>query len=367
MKKLKRNHPVQVLPVQASPVLYALLSGALRPRRDITLLPGVSNPAGVRDRILEHHPDVILLDLALPEVAGAELLRDLREHHPIPVIACSGSSAQDAQRALTVIEQGVLDVVVLPSAFGAEQIRQLGDELALKIHAAVDAAHPVPTPRFAEVPAAGLSFHAAGIHSHRHLIVIGASTGGTEALRILLTHMPSDAPAIAIVQHMPAFFTPAFAERLNLAGPLRVGEAVNGQRLHPGRAVIARGDTHLTVRRDTRGWVARYTHQRRVNRHCPSVDELFDSAVQAAGRYAVGILLTGMGADGARGLLRLREAGALTVAQDAESCAVFGMPKAAQELGAAELIGPPQAIARLVVQALAGRQRCSASAPAARH
>ena len=359
---MKSDGPISVLLAQASALFHTLVSGALRRYRDINVLPGAGDVPELRDRILDHHPDVVLFDLALPEAAAAELLRSLREYYPVPIIACSGSSKRDAQRALAVIEQGALDVVVKPSGIGSEPVRRLGEELAVKIHTAVDEARPVPTPQFGKALAAGLSFRTAGVHPHRHLIVIGASTGGTEALRTLLMHMPPDSPTVIIVQHMPALFTPAFAERLNLSSPLQVSEAVAGDRLTAGRAVIARGDTHLTVCRNARGWLARYTHQRLVNRYCPSVDELFDSAVEAAGKNAVGILLTGMGDDGAGGLLRLRQAGALTVAQDAESCVVFGMPKAAQQLGAADLTGPPETIPRLVVQALASRRRRSASA-----
>jgi two-component system chemotaxis response regulator CheB len=358
---LKSEGPISVLPVQASPLFHTLASGVLCRHRDINVLPGAGDVAELRERILDHHPDVVLFDLALPEAAAAELLRSLREYCSVPIIACSGSGNGDAQRALAVIEQGVLDIVVKPCGSGAEPVHRLGEELAQKIRTAVDEARPVPPPQSAKARAAGLSFRAAGVCPDRHLIVMGASTGGTEALRTLLMHMPSDSPTVAIVQHMPALFTRAFAERLNLSSPLQVSEAVAGDRLTAGRAVVARGDTHLAVWRNPGGWVARYTHQRLVNRHCPSVDELFGSAVKAAGKNAVGILLTGMGHDGARGLLRLRQAGALTVAQDAESCVVFGMPKAAQQLGAAELTGPPEAIPRLVIQALASRRHRSAS------
>jgi len=362
---LKSDGPISVLLVQASPLLHRLVSGALRRYRDINVLPGAGDVAELHDRILDHHPDVALFDLALPEAAAAELLRSLRECCRVPIIACSGSSKRETQRALAVIEPGALDIVVKPS--GPEPVHRLGQELAQKIRTAVEEARPVPPAQSGKALAAGLSFRAAGVCPHRYLIVIGASTGGTEALRTLLMHMPPDSPTVAIVQHMPALFTRAFAERLNLSSPLQVSEAVAGDRLTAGRAVVARGDTHLAVWRNAHGWVAQYTHQRLVNRHCPSVDELFDSAIKAVGKNAVGILLTGMGHDGAGGLLRLRQAGALTVAQDAESCVVFGMPKVAQQLGAAELTGPPEAIPRLVIQALASRRHHSASAVPSAH
>ncbi len=367
MRKLKSVNPINALPVQASPLFHTLVLGALSRYHEINVLPGAGAAVEVRDRILDYHPEVILFDLALLKANGTELLHSLRENYPVPIIACSGSSKRDARHAIAVIEQGVLDVVVKPSGLGSEPVRKLGEELARKIHTAVNDARPVPKLRIDKARAGGPSFRAIGISPYRHLIVIGASTGGTEALRTLLMHMPADSPAIAIVQHMPALFTPAFAERLNLSSPLKVSEAVDGDLLSSGRAVIARGDTHLTVCHSARGWVARYTHQRPVNRHCPSVDQLFDSAVKSAGKNAIGILLTGMGDDGARGLLRLRQAGALTVAQDARSCVVFGMPKVAQQLGAADLTGSPETIPHLVIQALAMRKRRSANASASVH
>jgi len=367
---LRSDGPINVLIVHAAPLFHTLVAGALRRCDDLVILPPAGSLPEMRDAILAHHPDVIVLDLALPEPEARELLAALREHYPVPVIACSGSSKADGQRALAAIEAGALDVIVKPPGDGAASVRSLGRELAEKLRAAVREARPVrPVPPGAEAGApwlARVSFRAAGINPARHLIVIGASTGGTEALRVLMSQMPADAPPIAIVQHMPAFFTPSFAARLDCYSPLCVAEAVDGQPLREGHAVVARGDTHLTVERRPSGWHARYTHHRPVNRHCPSVDTLFDSAVEAAGSSAIGILLTGMGADGAQGLLRLRRCGALTVAQDARSCVVYGMPKAAVELGAAELCGPPEEIPRLVIQGLVSRRRGAAGAAARR-
>lgn len=200
-------------------------------------------------------------------------------------------------------------------------------------------------------------FHAAKIAPRRHLIALGASTGGTEAIAAMLRRVPADFPPLVMVQHMPAGFTKAFAKRLNGLGAVRVSEAADGEVLEPGRAVIARGDTHLVVRAAGTAWVVRYTHQQPVNRHCPSVDVLFDSVARAAGDRAVGILLTGMGDDGARGLLRLRRVGAVTVVQSEASCVVYGMPKVALDLGAARNSAAPESIPGLVLRALRPRVR----------
>lgn len=363
---MKRDGPIRVLAVEASPLFCTLLRGALSRQRRILLVPPAAGLAEVRNRILEFHPDVIVLDLELTESETRTALRELRENYPVPIIACSGSRRQDTRYALEMMEAGLLDVVVKPAGVGSEPVRKLGDELGRKIVSAADESRPVPLSPSRRYVSATLSFRSAGIDPSRHAIVVGASTGGTEALRVLLRNMPLDSPPVVIVQHMPASFTASFAERLNLDTPLRVSEAVEGEPLTPGRAYVARGDTHLTIRWSASRWYARYTNTTPVNRHCPSVDVLFESAVQTVGDRAVGILMTGMGADGARGLLQLHQAGALTIAQNAGSCVVFGMPKVAMQLGAVDLTGAPEEIPQLVAQAMARRARASALTPGAR-
>jgi two-component system chemotaxis response regulator CheB len=360
---LRGDGPIRVLLIQNSRLFSTLLSGALHRYRDIQVLAGASGVIDVRNRLLKDHPDVILLDLALPEPEALQLLALLREHYPVPIIACSGSSKSEGQRALRAIARGALDVVIKPAGLGTEPLRQLGEELAQKVRAAVAEARPVSPGQLRGTPRGGPSFSSAGIDARRYLIVVGASTGGTEAIRLLLSAMPGDAPAIAIVQHIPAMFTQSFAERLDEHSPLEVSEAMEGELLRPGHAVVARGDTHLTVRRRPGGWHTHYAGQRRVNRHCPSVDVLFDSAAEAAEANAVGVLLTGMGADGAQGLRRLRESGALTVAQDAHSCVVYGMPKVAHELNAVDLTGAPEDIPRLMIEALTKRREAATATP----
>lgn len=210
-----------------------------------------------------------------------------------------------------------------------------------------------------------LFFRAAALDPAAHIVAIGASTGGPQALLELLAHAPADFPPVAIVQHMPAGFTKKFAERLDRFSAMTVAEAVEGEPLTPGRALLARGDTQLTVRRAGQAWEVHYTHQQLYNLHCPSVDVLFTSVAETAGARAVGVLLTGMGADGARGLSRLRQAGALTIAQDRDSCAIYGMPKAAVELGAVQFHGSPADIPEIVRRELACRRAQTAVVPLA--
>lgn len=345
---------IRVLIIDDSPLFRTLLTGALNADPALQVLPGANGEAQARERILQYHPDVILLDLDLHSDDSLELLSSLREHYPVPLFVCSRGEGRDGARAMQAIELGALDLLEKPKHGEREELERFGCAVARQIRTA--ARHARPAPRGASaVSSARRSFKVAGLCPDKHLVVIGASTGGTEALNLLLSRAPADFPPTAIVQHMPANFTAPFAARLNQGSQLEIREACEGQKLAPGQAVVARGDTHLTIRRKPDGWSAHYSHQRLVNRHCPSVDELFDSALQAAGRFAVGVLLTGMGADGARGLLKLRRAGALTLAQSKETCVVFGMSKVAIEMGAAERICAPEDVAELILEGLAQR------------
>jgi len=355
---LQTSGPIRVLMIHDSPRWYRRLAGALRATGPVRVFESPPTARALGARVLACHPDAVVLDLALPEHLTLPVLRNLREHYPVPILACS-QRGRDRTSALAAIEQGVLEIVVRPRGWGRGPWRRLAAELAGRLHAAVRHARPV---RSSDSPGRPVrSFRQAGIDPQHHLMVVGASTGGPEALRELLAAMPADAPPIAIVQHMPAMFTKPFAQRLDAACVLSVGQAREGEPLPPGRVVIARGDTHLTVRRGGGGWFAHYTNQQRVNLHCPSVEVLFDSAVLAAGRDAIGVLLTGMGDDGARGLLRLHECGALTAAQDARSCVVDGMPKAARELGAADVVASPADLPGRLIEALARRQEVAAA------
>jgi len=351
---MKTEGPVKVLIIDASTLFGRVLAAELQRAADLRVVASAPDATQARQALLHHQPDVILLDLDLPADESLPLLRNLRRYYPVPVIALCGRAPQSAARAMQAVAAGVLDVLEKPALCTPNTIRALATELAPHLRiAAVDAR--VPPVRRAGPRARAPSFRAAGIDPARHLIVIGASTGGPETLRTLLAQAPPDFPPVAIVQHMPAGFTASFADRLNHSSALTVREARDGDLLTPGHAVVARGDTHLVVRRAGDAWRVHYTHQQPVNRHCPSVDVLFESAVVAAGRDAIGIQLTGMGDDGARGLLKLRQAGAITIAQDRTSCVVYGMPKVAVELGAARHQARPDEIPALVHHLLAAR------------
>ena len=352
--------PIQILIADDSPLFCRLLAKELNQHAGIHVVAKACDALRAREQILQHRPDVIILDLELGNGAGLNLLRKLRMFYPVPVIACSGSTSHGGPLAMKAMALGALEVVAKPSTSDARALGKLGIELAAKIRMAAAEAKPVPVARLAT----GLrpaSFRAAGLNSARYLIAIGASTGGPEAIRALLANAPADFPPVVIVEHMPASFTPSFAQRLDQYSDLSVTEARDGETIGPGRAVLARGDTHLIVRRAGADWRVRYTHQQLVNRHCPSVDVLFDSVATAAGRVAVGILLTGMGDDGARGLFRMRAQGAITIAQDRASCVVYGMPKVAVELGAVAHTAHPEQMPGLVQQALLARDRAGAN------
>ena len=350
---------VRVLIVDDSPLFCRMLGQELERNPRIKVAAKAYDAKATREQVLRHRPDVITLDLELPDVDGLHILRELRAHYPVPVIICSGTTSRGGPKALRAIELGALDVVIKPGPETPNALHTLGEELSAKILMAAAEARPAP-PRECVGPGS-LSF--AGLFAGRYLVAIGASTGGTEAIRALLAAAPADHPAVIIVQHMPANFTASFAERLNRFSAMEVTEARDGDALVPGRAVVARGDTHLTVKRCPDGWKARYTHQELVNRHCPSVNVLFQSVAETVGRQAIGVLLTGMGDDGALGLLEMRERGGLTIAQDPASCVVYGMPKAAAQMGAVMHQMPPEKVPMAVYRALRKRTPTPVTTP----
>jgi two-component system chemotaxis response regulator CheB len=361
---VRRDGAIRVLVIDDSPLLARALAAELDRCADLHAVGGSGEIGQVRQQLLQYHPDVIILDLELRSSDPLGLLRKLRAHYPVPVLAHRAHAPDGALREKRALELGVLEIVPRPASLRPAALHAHARELAHKVRLAAALVRPVPPPVAA---AATPGFRAAGLDPARFLVAIGASTGGTEAVRALLARAPGDFPPAVIVQHMPAGFTRAFGQRLSGLCALSVAEALEGEVLHAGHAVIARGDTHLVVRRAGPAWCVRYTDQRPANRHCPSVDVLFDSVAAAAGRQAVGVLLTGMGADGARGLLKLRRAGALTIGQSASTCVVYGMPKVAADLGAVMYTAAPEDIPQLIVRALRERAGARAAALAAAH
>jgi len=344
-----------VLIVDDSAVVRTVLSRALSKESDIKVIGSAKDPYEARELIIAFRPNVIILDIEMPRMDGLTFLRKLQEHYPVPVIMCSGVAPANSAAALKAIELGAIDIVAKTGG-GSRDIRRLGVDLADKIRAAA-VAMPVPPSIPVSTRATPTSCRASGIDPSRYLVAVGASTGGTEAIKELLSHMPADFPPVVIVQHMPQGFTRSFAERLNQFSAMTVAEATDGDTLAPGKAFVARGEVQMHVVCDTGRLRLRYGTDELVNRHCPSVDVLFDSVIQCAPRRAVGVIMTGMGADGAKGLLRLRQTGAITIGQTRESCVVYGMPKVAFELGAVQHTASPAAIPHTVLDAIVQREK----------
>ncbi len=336
---------IRVLIVDDSALVRTILSREMARDPEIEIIGAASDAYEARDMIVAHRPDVITLDVEMPRMSGLEFLDRLMKNYPVPVIMFSTLTYAGAKAALEALEKGAVDVMHKPD-HTSTAIREVMDQLIDKVKAAHRAIRR-PRPVFREASRIN-SLRARGVEPNRHLIAIGASTGGTEALASILANMPADSPPTVIVQHMPEGFTAAFAERLNRKSPMNVIEAPESVPLEPGMAVLAHGNYHLTIEKRGNGWLARSRTGPLVCRHRPSVEVLFQSVAKAAGSSAVGVMLTGMGADGADGMLAMHQAGASTIAQDERSCVVFGMPKEAIQRGGVDrvvsLVNIPQAI-----------------------
>jgi two-component system chemotaxis response regulator CheB len=340
---LLHRGPIKVLLIDSAPVYRTRLLTALGADSDLAPLEGAANTAQARQSVLTGHPDVIILDLGLTRGDALAFLRKLREHYPVPVFVTCEAGSQRASAALRAIELGALEILAKPRPGDQSAFDKLVATLSRRMKDAVAHARPVPPPHVPRTRTPQ-SWRSAGVDPSRWVVAVGASTGGTEAIRAFLTHVPPDFPPVIITQHMPAGFTRNFAERLDAHSPLHVTEAAGGESLTPGMALVARGDTHLELRRRGRGFGVVYGGQNLVNNHCPAVGVMFDSIAQHAGSAGIGVLLTGMGADGAQGLLNIRRAGGLTFAQDERSCVVFGMPKVAFDLNAVQASGTPTSL-----------------------
>jgi len=327
---------ITVLCVDDSALIRSLMAEIINSQPDMVVVATASDPLIARDLVKQHNPDVMTLDVEMPRMDGLDFLEKLMRLRPMPVVMVSSLTERGSEAALRALELGAIDFVTKPRLGLRDGLLAYTDLIAGKIRIAAAARLPVrrPAPASqARVPGeAGLL--RSPLLSTEKLIIIGASTGGTEAIREVLQPLPPDCPGILIAQHMPGGFTRSFAERLNGLCRIAVCEAVQGQRILPGHAYIAPGGFHLSLVRSGANYVAQVDQAPPVNRHRPSVDVLFDSAAQHAGKNAIGVILTGMGRDGAEGLLRMRQAGSFTLAQDEASCVVFGMPREAIALGA---------------------------------
>jgi two-component system, chemotaxis family, protein-glutamate methylesterase/glutaminase len=337
---------IRVLIVDDSAIVRKMLSSSLEGESDIEVVGTAPDPYIARNKIIELSPDVLTLDLEMPRMDGLTFLRKIMQFRPLPVIVISSIAGPASHAAFEALQIGAVEVLAKPS--GPYSVGTLGTTLAYKIRAAARArlrtsGAPMPAPSAPaphQRPANGAA---------KGIIAIGASTGGTEAITQVLMHLPEEVPPVLITQHMPPVFTGYFAERLNKLCPFEVKEATDGDEVVSGRVLIAPGDYHMLLVRQGNSLRVRTDHGPQVCYQRPAVDVMFASVAAVAGKEAVGALLTGMGSDGARGLLKMREAGASTIAQDEESCVVFGMPREAIRLGGAEQVLPLSKIASAIL------------------
>ncbi|MCW5978973.1 MAG: chemotaxis response regulator protein-glutamate methylesterase [Bryobacteraceae bacterium] len=331
---------IRVLVVDDSAIVRKILTESLAAEPDLEVVGSAPDPYVARDKILALQPDVLTLDIEMPRMDGLTFLKKLMHHHAMPVIVISSIGQASCQAAIEAMRLGAVEVLAKPS--GPYSVGELRASLAMKIRAA--SASRVRREALAaqqvhktESPLAGT---AAGAFHPYTVIAIGASTGGTEAIEAILTALPEQMPGIVVTQHIPAGFSRAFAERLNRNCRIEVKEAENGDFLRPGRALVAPGDFHMLLRRTDSGYRVSVRGGPRICYQRPSVNVLYASVAEAAGARAVGVILTGMGSDGAEGMLRMKQVGAFNIAQDESSCVVFGMPKEAIRAGGVDQVAP---------------------------
>lgn len=343
----------RVLIVDDSALIRQLLTEVLSADPAIEVVGSAPDPYVAWEKIKQLSPDLITLDVEMPRMDGLSFLQRLMQLRPMPVLMVSSLTEAGCATTLRALELGAVDFVTKPKLDVRSGTVELADELHAKIKAAARAHVQRPVRRTANsAPALTAT---AMLRSTEVVLALGASTGGTEALREVLAALPANSPGIVVVQHMPEHFTTSFAERLDSLCRVRVREAADGDRVLPGHVLLAPGNWQMELTRSGATYKVRVQQTPPVNRHRPSVDVLFDSCARFAGSNAVGALLTGMGADGARGLLAMRRAGAATLAQDEATSVVFGMPKEAIQLGAAEEIVPLPSIAEALLR-LASRR-----------
>jgi len=352
---------IKVLVVDDSAVVRETLTSILAADPQLEVIGAAADPLIAADKMRRQRPDVITLDIEMPRMDGLTFLQQLMSRDPIPVVVCSSLTEQGAETTLKALQYGAVEVITKPR-LGTRQFLQESQVLVCDAVKAAARARLRPlapersevTPKLSADAVLAKVRPGEVIRTTEKVVAVGASTGGTEALRLFLEALPHDAPGIVIVQHMPEHFTAAFARRLDGLCRVAVKEAANGDSVIPGRALIAPGNRHLLLKRSGARYYVEIKDGPLVGRHRPSVDVLFRSAARYAGRNAIGVLMTGMGDDGARGMLELRQAGAVTFAQDEASCIVFGMPKEAIRLGAVDRILPLDELAPAVLRAYRG-------------
>ncbi|NHZ41507.1 protein-glutamate methylesterase/protein-glutamine glutaminase [Massilia aquatica] len=343
---------IKVLIVDDSALIRSVMSEIISSQPDMEVVGVAPDPLVARELIKQTNPDVLTLDVEMPKMDGLDFLEKLMRLRPMPVVMVSSLTERGSEITMRALELGAVDFVTKPKISIQSGMREYTELISDKIRAA-SKARIKPRTVSAEKPSGALPALRNPLTSSEKLIIIGASTGGTEAIREFLMQMPSDCPGILIAQHMPEGFTTSFARRLDTLCKISVREAAGDERVLPGHAYIAPGHSHLLLARSGANYVTRIEQTDPVNRHRPSVDVLFRSAAQAAGKNAVGVILTGMGKDGAAGMLEMKNAGAHNFAQDEASCVVFGMPREAIAMGGTHEVGALTALPGMVLGYLA--------------
>jgi two-component system chemotaxis response regulator CheB len=340
---------IKVLIVDDSAVVRKVFSDELSRERGIKVIGTAPDPYVARDKIVKLKPDVVTLDIEMPRMDGLTFLKKLMKYYPLPVIIVSSLTQKGGKLAMEALSNGALEVISKPSA--SYSVGDMSVQLADKIRAVaqVNVKAGLQSSKKIDKTATASDVRALSVTTNK-IIAIGASTGGTEAIKTVLTALPPNSPGIAIVQHMPAQFTTSFAERLNSLSEITVKEAKDGDSVVNGQALLAPGNYHMLMKRSGARYYVQVKQGPLVHHQRPAVDVLFKSVAQSAGGNAVGIILTGMGSDGASGLLQMKEAGARTIAQNEESCVVFGMPKEAIKLGCVDKVVDIRSVAKTALE-----------------
>jgi two-component system, chemotaxis family, protein-glutamate methylesterase/glutaminase len=351
---------INVLIVDDSALVRQTLTDILSLDPGINVMATAADPLFAARKIIKEKPDVITLDLEMPRMNGLTFLKKLMSHNPIPVVIISSLTAKGAETSIQALELGAIEVIAKPRLATKEFFQESRIRICDAVKAATEAkikkrnsftSTDTLLPKLSADSVISLPQKRISIkETTDKLIIIGASTGGTNAIQVFLEKMPPDCPGIVIVQHMPELFTRSFADRLNGICNIEVTEGTHGEIITPGKAIIAPGNKHLMIRRTGTRYSVEINEGPLVNRHRPSVDVLFRSAAKIAGPNAIGIIMTGMGDDGAKGLLEMKQAGSHTIAQDEATSVVFGMPKVAISLGAASIVLPLEKIAGYTCQ-----------------
>ncbi|VAX15891.1 Chemotaxis response regulator protein-glutamate methylesterase CheB [hydrothermal vent metagenome] len=339
---------IRVLVIDDSSIARQVITSALQSDGSIEVVGSAPDPYVARDKIISLKPDVLTLDVEMPRMDGVSFLQRLMKHHPMPVVMVSSLTQKGAETTMAALEAGAVEIVAKPVQ-EKHNLNEITIELIDKVKSAAQArVKPVSQADIIRKPRPLSSM----VATTNKVVAIGASTGGTEALKDVLSRMPANSPGILVVQHMPETFTTAFSARLNALSVINIKEAANNDSLTPGVCLVAPGNKHMLLRRSGARYYVEVKDGPLVCRHRPSVEVMFNSVAKTAGKNAIGVMMTGMGGDGSKAMLNMKNAGASTIAQDEKSCVVFGMPKEAIKLGAVDKITPldriPQTILTMV-------------------